>query len=118
MRQAQWLKRHVETEEFKKAPWRVVMTHIPLVFPGRGHGASDCVEKFTPYLNGKIDLNVAGHRHRYRIVEAGGDQAFPVIIGGGKDEATVLRVDATRATIEITAKNTAGEMLGQFRLEK
>jgi predicted phosphodiesterase len=117
-RQAQWLKRHVETEEFKKAPWRVVMTHIPLVFPGRGHGASDCVEKLTPYLNGRIDLNIAGHTHRYRIVEAGGEQAFPVVIGGGKENATVLRLDATRTTIEVIARNTAGEVLGQFKLEK
>ncbi len=117
-RQAQWLKRHIETEEFKKAPWRIVMTHIPLVFPGRGHGANDCVEKFTPYLNGKIDLNIAGHTHRHRIVEAGGEQAFPVVIGGGKEEATVLRVDATRTTIEVTARNTTGEVLGQFELQK
>ena len=115
-RQAQWLKQHVESEEFLKAPWHIVMTHIPLASPGRGHGAKDCVEKFTPYLNGKIDLNIAGHTHRYRIVEAGGEQAFPVIIGGGKDEATVLRVDATRTAIEVTSRNMTGEVLGRFKL--
>jgi len=51
-------------------------------------------------------------------VEAGGEQAFPIVIGGGKDTATVLRLDATRTTIDVTARNTTGEVLGRLNLSR
>jgi len=119
-KQAQWLKNHVETDEFKNAQWRILMTHMPLDTAGRGYGVLDSVKKFTPYLNGKIDLNIAGHTHRFRMVESSESQAFPIVVGGNNREAgaTVIRVDATKMVIDITIKNHAGEGIGKYQLKK
>ena len=118
--QAHWLKNHIETDEFKNAQWRILITHMPLDTAAKGHGTKDSVEKFTPYLNGKIDINIAGHTHRFRIVEPSADQAFPIVIGGNNSEegCTVIRVDATKTSIDIMVKNHAGKELGKYQLKK
>ena len=96
------------------------MSHMPLESTASGHGVKDAVDKLTPHLNGKVELNVAGHTHRYRIVEKSATQAFPIIVGGNNKEegATVIRVDATKTTINVTIKNHAGEELGKYELKK
>jgi hypothetical protein len=118
--QAEWLKKHVETDEFKNASWRVLMTHMPIESTASKHGMMECWEKFSPYLNGKIDLNVAGHTHGFRIVEPSDGQVFPIVVGGNNREegATVIRVDATRTHIDVTVRNFAGDVLGTYRVKK
>jgi hypothetical protein len=118
--QAVWLKNHVETAEFKNAPWRVLMTHMPIESTASGHGVKECWDKFSPYLNGKIDLNVAGHTHRFRVVEPSEGQGFPIVVGGNNREegATVIRVDATETMISVTVRNLAGETIGTYQVNK
>jgi hypothetical protein len=119
-KQAEWLKEHVETKEFRNAPWRVLMTHMPIEATASRHGVLECWDKFSPYLNGTIDLNVAGHTHRFRIVEPSPDQGFPVVVGGDNKEegATVIRMDATDSAIDITVKNLTGEIIGTYKIKK
>jgi predicted phosphodiesterase len=118
--QAEWLKKQVETDEFNNAPWRVLMTHMPIESMASWHGMRECWEKFTPYLNGKIDLNVAGHTHGFRIVEPSDAQVFPIVVGGNNREegATVIRLDATKKKIDVTVRNYSGEVLGTYRVKK
>ncbi|MCP4708594.1 MAG: metallophosphoesterase [Planctomycetes bacterium] len=118
--QAEWLKKHVETNEFKNAQWRILMSHMPIESTATKHGMRECWEKFTPYLNGKIDLNIAGHTHGFRIVEISEDQSFPIVVGGNNREAgaTVIRVNATKTVIDVIVKNHAGETIGTYQVKK
>jgi predicted phosphodiesterase len=117
--QAEWLKKEIEKKEFKDSPFRVVLTHIPL-FAGRDKfGKIDCQEKWAALLNkGKADLHISGHTHMPAIVDAApGVHDYPVIIGGGPgdDDYTVIRVDATKKTLDVTMTNAAGEVIGKYQ---
>jgi len=119
--QAQWLKKEIKSEAFKQAKWRVLMTHQPLVAESRGHGMKDIYKKLSPYLNGgTIDLNIAGHTHRARIVDPKPGQDYPIVIGGGSkpEGATVIRLNATQTRLTVTARNIAGEALYTFAAKK
>ncbi|MFC1782056.1 metallophosphoesterase [Planctomycetota bacterium] len=119
--QAEWLNKEVQSEAFRQAKWRVLMTHQPLEAEAKGYGVKDSQEKFSPYLNGgKIDLNIAGHTHRARIVDPKQGQDYPIVIGGGSNPkgATVIRLDVTESTLTVTTRNIEGEVLNTFELKK
>jgi acid phosphatase type 7 len=119
--QAQWLKKEIKSEAYKEAQWHVLMTHQPLVPNARGHGMKDSYEKLGPYLNGgAIDLNIAGHTHRARIVDPRPGQDYPVVIGGGSkpEGATVLRLNATENKLTVTVRDIAGKALYTFAARK
>ena len=119
--QAKWLSKEVQSEAFKQAKWRVLMTHQPLEAEAKGYGIQDSHEKLSPYLNeGKIDLNIAGHTHRARIVAPKPVQDYPIVIGGGSNPngATVIRLDATENTLTVTTRTITGEVLHTFELKK
>ena len=119
--QAEWLNKEVQSEAFRQAKWRVLMTHQPLEAEAKGYGIRDSHEKFSPYLNGgKIDVNIAGHTHRARIVNPKQGQDYPIVIGGGSNPegATVIRLDVTESTLTVTTINIEGEVLNTFELKK
>jgi acid phosphatase type 7 len=119
--QAHWLKKEIQSKAFKQATWHVLMTHQPLVAEARGHGMKDSYAKLSPYLNGgTIDVNIAGHTHRARIVDPKPGQDYPIVIGGGSkpEGATVIRLDATETRLCVTARNLTGEALYTFALKK
>ena len=110
--EAQWLKSVVRSPEYKKAKYRVIISHFPMVMGQEWkdekawHGWDDAIRKFLPILNGtKVDLMVSGHTHRTHLHEAGADgNDFPVLEQGydtavrikldqGKIEYTILGVD-------------------------
>lgn len=65
--QAQWLRGVVAGEEFRSAPYRIVLIHMP-PNKGRGwHGELEIERLFLPILDGSgIDLMLCGHYHRYQ----------------------------------------------------
>ncbi|MFX5956655.1 hypothetical protein ABTF01_19885, partial [Acinetobacter baumannii] len=46
--QAAWLEQEMQKPAFKKAPFRVVMMHIPHFYSGDWHGTLHCRELFAP----------------------------------------------------------------------
>ncbi len=119
--QAHWLKKEIQSDAFKQAKWHVLMTHQPLIPEARGHGIKDSYEKFSPYLNGgTIDVNIAGHTHRARIVDPRPGQDYPIVIGGGSkpEGATVIRLNATENRLTVTVRNIAAEALYTFAAKK
>ena len=109
----------------KDAPWRVLATHIPL-FNDNIWNSEHARLTWTPTLaEGKVDLALAGHDHRWKIVPAGKEQAiafkaspkdsqpldrvvrytppFPTAIGGGPDPkaATVMLLEATSSRLSV-----------------
>lgn len=66
--QAEWLKNVVASPEYKKAAFRVVLTHFPLnetsEMKEQGYGVTDLSRKVLPVLRGTgVDLAIAGHTH-------------------------------------------------------
>lgn len=112
--QRQWLMQEIWSDAFRSAPFRVVVVHMP---PGAsGHGPNDMHRKWTSLLNeGKLDLMICGHKHRYEIVEPKeGVRDYPMVIGGGPKPgaATLIRVDATTTALDVTMTTDDGDVVG------
>ena len=120
--QTEWLKKEIKKKEFKNAPFRVVLTHIPLFSSDDAHGTLDCRKKWAPLLNqGRIDLHISGHTHRPDVVDAvKGEHDYPVFIGGGPHDGrfTVIRVDATSGFISVTMSDGKGKMISEYQAKR
>jgi predicted phosphodiesterase len=120
--QAAWLAKEIESKEFKKAKFRIVMMHIPPRYSGDWHGSLHCTQLFEPLLNkGKVDLVLSGHTHEYKVhAPAKGLNAYPLIIGGGPKEGT-----RTLTTVKLSSKNLQvrlirddGEEVGRYDINR
>ena len=119
--QTEWLKGVVAREEFKKAKYRVAITHIPLFGSGDAHGTLDCRKKWAGILNdAKIDLHISGHTHRPAVLEpVAGEHDYPIFIGGGPQDGryTVIRVEATNERLKVTMTKDGGEEIGAYEIK-
>jgi len=119
--QKAWLEKEIQREAYKKAAFRIVLVHMPHRQSEDRHGVADLYNKWRPLFNqGKIDLMMSGHTHRYAMLEPeGGVHDYPMVIGGSpKDgEATIIRVDATRHELELTMTRDDGEVVGTYRID-
>ncbi len=120
--QTEWLKKEIQKEDFKKAPFRVVLSHIPLFGSGDAHGTLDCRKKWAALLNeGKINLHISGHTHQPAVLEPVADEHnYPIFIGGGpsKENFTVIRVDTTVDKLSITMFGNDGEVIGKTEIKR
>lgn len=114
--QARWLEKVVKSKEFKKAKYRIVISHFPLVSDKEWEkgttwkGCQDASQKFLPILNyAGIDLIVAGHTHRFFYHEPGesGNQC-PVLEQGAM---CATRLDLSDGNIHIKVIGKNGEAL-------
>ena len=80
--QARWLKGIVNSEAYKKAPFHVVVAHIPpATSPDAWHGEIEVKEKFASILNkADVDVMICAHLHRFRYTPASADIHFPVVV--------------------------------------
>jgi len=120
--QRKWLEAEIRSEAFRKAPFRVVMVHMPPEPSERWHGPDDMYQTWRPLYNeGKIDLVISGHTHHYEIrppVE--GQCDYATIIGGApqKGAATVIRVDATADHLGVTMTRDDGQIVGTYAIDR
>ncbi len=118
--QTQWLKREIQTDAFKNAPFRVALTHIPLF--GGGYGGNECRKRWGMLLNeGKIDLHLSGHTHKHEVIEPRvGWHDYPIIIGGGSkpDHATLIHVTATKKQLDVTVTDSSGQVLSTYQVAR
>lgn len=115
--QAQWLRGVVASEEFRTAPYRIVLIHMP-PNKGRGwHGELEVERLFIPLLNdAAIDLMLCGHYHRYQwIDDKSRGTAFPILINSNNDKA-VVRAD--QKGIDIQVVDTAGNVIKEHKIAK
>lgn len=112
--QAKWLAQLVETEEFKTARYRIVISHYPMVdiFPEEEltHGINDLKAKMLPIMNkAHIDLMVSGHTHEFAFHEKNkAGNAFPVIVGSNR---SATRLDLSDGKIRVKVVDTSGKVL-------
>src|SRR5699024_1412140 len=110
--QAEWLKKIVASDEFKQAPHRVAIIHIP-PFTSTWHGTLQVEELFAPILNeAGIDLMISGHTHRHGFIPKGekGNQ-FPILINGNRE---VLDAQVKGSGMHIVIKDREGNLKHEF----
>lgn len=119
--QARWFEKVVQSPEFKKAPFRVVMMHIPHYYSGDWHGPMECRRLFAPlFEKHKIDLFLAGHTHRYGVHQpVAGQHAYPIVIGGGPKDGnrTLIKVKATGKDLNLVMLKDDGTEVGKVDLK-
>ncbi|WP_207424358.1 purple acid phosphatase family protein [Desertivirga brevis] len=119
--QAEWLKEELKSDAFKKAPFRVVMMHIPVYHSGEGHGTLHCRKLFNPlFSKSRIDLMVCGHTHQYGVHQADpSTHNYPIVIGGGPKEGkrTLISVRADRKTLALRMVRDDGTEVGNLLLK-
>ncbi len=120
--QRRWLENEIRSEAFRKAPFRVVVVHMPPQPSERWHGPDDMYQTWRPLYNqGEIDLVISGHTHHYEIRQpVEGESDYPIVIGGAPKAgaAVVIRVDATRDTLCVTMTRDDGEIVGAYTVNK
>lgn len=74
--QAEWLRRVLDSKEYKDAPFKIIVAHIPPI--GGWHGNLEVEQKFMPLLrDAKPDVMLCGHLHRFIHQDATGSYTVP-----------------------------------------
>lgn len=122
IQQKQWLQSEIQSEAFKKAPFKIVLVHIPPTPSEQWHGPDHLYKQWTPLFNeAKIDLMISGHTHQYAIIPPkAGICEYPVIIGGkpAEGEATVIRVDVSQDKLDVVMTTDAGKTIGTYQVSR
>ena len=112
--QAKWLKDVLESKEYKEAPFKVVVCHIPPF--GGWHGDQEVLDKFIPLLNNaNVDIMLCGHLHRYIRNEAKDGVKFPVIVNSNN---TVLKAEAQNNKLSIKVLDQDGKEVDKLIVNK
>ncbi len=119
--QREWLAAEINSEAYKNAPFRVVLIHIPPWHSGDWHGPKHCREMFGDLLNqGKVDLLLSGHTHRYGTYPPDSSHNFPIMIGGGPiaGNRTLIMVEANGQTLNAKMIRDDGKVLSDLAIPK
>lgn len=112
--QAAWLKQVVNSKEYREAPFKVVVCHMPPF--GGWHGEKEVEQKFIPVLQEAApDLMLCGHLHRYKRNDAGEEIPFPVIVNSNN---SVLKAEATGRSLQITVVDAEGNEVDRLTIRK
>lgn len=110
--EAEWLRKVVESDDFKSSPFKVAVIHVPPV-QDTWHGPLHTKKMFLPILNNaKIDLMLCGHLHRHIYNQPHTDGAdFPVLINSNSH---VLKVNANTQKMNIRIEDEKGKTIKTF----
>jgi len=109
-----WLREALKSTEFKDAPFKVVVSHMPPF--GGWHGEEEMASKFVPLLNeAKVDVMLCGHLHQYVNRKPGNGVTFPVIVNSNN---TVLKAEADGEQLILKILNEKGEQIDLIQLKK
>lgn len=113
--QALWLKKIVESEDWKNAEFRVVVAHMPMNGSRLWYGPLDCAAKFLPTLNGaEVDVMLCGHLHKNIYLEADEQVKFPVLINSNN---SVVNVKADKKSLHLEVLDQQGNKLNSVNLQ-
>lgn len=109
--EADWLRGVVASEEFRQAPLRIVLLHIPPLHYD-WYGGREIQRLFMPLLQGAgVDLMLCGHLHKAFYTPAGEETYdFPVLINSNRES---VRVNIKGGKIEAEIKDAAGKTVAR-----
>lgn len=113
--QLEWLKAVIQSEEYKNAKKRIILTHIPPIPRGEStrasvHTSDFLYREYLPILNtADVDLMIAGHTHRFMLIEPkeNPNYQFPLLVNDNKS-ASFVRVSPSG--ISVKTVNDQGEV--------
>lgn len=112
--QAEFLKKEIKSNEFRKAKKRVLIHHIP-IYGEHLDEYRPCKDLWEPILSkAKFNISLNAHTHRFEYIPIGKDKnIYPIVIGGGSNEksATVSVLQKKKDKMTLTTFNTQGEIL-------
>ncbi|WP_075966483.1 metallophosphoesterase [Parabacteroides massiliensis] len=112
--QAEWLRQVLDSKEYKEAPFKIIVAHIPPI--GGWHGNLEVERKFMPLLReAKPDVMLCGHLHQFIHQDATAQTPFPIIVNSN---TAVLKATADPNELKIQVVDVDGKMLDQFSIKK
>lgn len=114
--EAEWLRATVAGEEFRSAPVKIALLHVP---PEKGmgwHGSNELKRLLIPILNeAGVDVMLSGHLHTYGFRKAGEcGTDFPVLVNSNNDR---LEVRVTKSRIEIDVIDATGRTIHRHAID-
>lgn len=112
-----WLKDEVCSEEFKNAPFRIVIIHMPIIESEKNwYGMAFLAKHFGPVLrDADIDLMISGHTHRNAWIESGKSGFdYPVMISSNNH---FIEAEVDENEISLLLKNTEGKVEKRYVIE-
>lgn len=120
--EAEWLKREVQSPEFRNAAFRVLVMHIPLYshygneYNDYGRTSPPSRKILEPILKSAgIDMAISAHIHSTqvfdpRVGDNGSHFPYPLVIGGGPSQgtATAIELAASKSLLRATILNSSG----------
>lgn len=115
--QAQWLAGAIKSPEWRSAPFRVAVLHIPLWNDG---ASLDSRAKWHSLLQeGRTDLTISGHIHRYSYTPPDTTHRYAQLVGGGPalESATFIHGAADSRSLSIRVLDHTGKEIGSHDLK-
>lgn len=128
--QARWLAATIRRPEFRDAPYRVVVCHIPLRwidesmqdYANRGfdrHSGRSRAAWHDALVAWKAQVILSGHTHRSEWLPPTAEFPYGQLTGGGPQlaQATWTEAVADTARLQLTVRNLAGEIRHEISLK-
>ena len=113
---AAWLKETVQSEEFRSAPVKIVLLHIPFAKEAGWYGNNELKRLLLPILNeADVDVMLSAHNHRYSYLEKGdADNEFPILVNSNNDR---VKVHADKEQIVMEVLDAEGKLLHKHTVD-
>ena len=108
---AAWLKQTIESEDFKAAPVKIALMHIPFEKEAGWWGNNELKRLLLPLLNeAGIDVMLSGHNHAYSFRKEGSMNGndFPILVNGNNDR---VEVKVSKSEIRMNVIDATGKLL-------
>ena len=121
--QAKWLAQVLESDEYKSAPIKIIVAHIPPTASDGAvgldedwHGNVEVEKKFMPLLRkAHPDIMLCGHLHCFIHHKPTAQTPFPVIVNSN---TSVIKAKATSKSLQLEIIDKDGKTLDKFSIEK
>ncbi len=113
-----WLKKEVESNEFKSAAFKIVVVHMPIIENKKNwYGMAFLAEHFGPVLKeAGIDLMISGHTHRNAWIESQKSGfGYPVMISSNNN---FIEAEVNEEEISLKLKDLNGDIEESYIIEK
>ena len=114
---AKWLKEATSSQEFKDAPVKIALMHIPFEKSAGWWGNNELKRLLLPLLNeAGIDVMLSGHNHVYSFREKGSmnGNEFPILVNSNNDR---VEVKVTKNDIKMDVIDASGNVLHQHTVK-
>jgi UDP-2,3-diacylglucosamine pyrophosphatase LpxH len=117
LEELEWLKNEVKSDAFRKAKYRIVLIHMPVVKEdNQAYGLKFLADNFGPVLQGTgVDLMLSAHIHRNAFYESGKSGfGYPVLVNSNE---TFIEVKADMNSIKAEVKDVSGRILNSYTVK-